>query len=133
MRLILIVEDEVTLSLLAAMTLEDEGYRVVTAFNGARGIEAARRHAPDLVVTDYMMPVMDGVEMIRRLRADGYSAPILLTSAVAELQIPGREDLGYDAFLPKPYHENRLIRMIGEHLADRTPDRDTAPPSPSAR
>lgn len=130
MRLILIVEDEVTLSLLAAMTLEDEGYRVVTASNGTRGIEAARRHAPDLVVTDYMMPVMDGVEMIRILRADGFSAPILLTSAVAEMQIPGREGLGYDAFLPKPYHENRLIRMIEEHLADRPPDGDTAPPSP---
>ena len=117
MSLILIVEDEVTLSLLAAMTLEDEGYRVIVAANGASGIEAARENAPDMIVTDYMMPVMDGVEMITALREDGFTVPILLTSAVAEAQIPGREDLDYDAFLPKPYHENRLLKLIEAHLS----------------
>jgi len=114
--LILIVEDEVTLSLLAAMTLEDEGYEVVIAANGIQGVEAVRERAPDLVVTDYMMPVMDGVEMIRALREDGFAGPIVLTSAVSEAQVPGAETLAYEGFLPKPYHEKRLLGLIEEHL-----------------
>lgn len=116
MTLILIVEDEVTLSLLAAMTLEDEGYQVVTASNGQRGVDAVREHAPALIVTDYMMPVMDGVEMIRALRDDGFDGPILLTSAVAETRIPERDGITYDAFLPKPYHEGHLVDMVRTHL-----------------
>jgi len=114
--LILIVEEEVTLSLLAAMTLEDEGYEVVVVANGIQGVEAVRERAPDLVVTDYMMPVMDGVEMIRALREDGFAGPVLLTSAVAEAQIPGAEALAYEGFLAKPYHEHRLLKLIEAQL-----------------
>ena len=117
MTTILIVEDEVALSLLASMTLEDEGYDVITAFNGEKGLAAALKHGPALIVTDYMMPVMDGIEMIRKLRNAGFDGPVLLTSAVSERQIPGRQEVVYDAFLAKPFHEDLLVEAVKAHLA----------------
>ena len=116
MSLILVVEDEATLALLATLTLEDEGHDVIVASNGRKGLSAIAEHQPDLVVADFMMPVMDGIEMLRHLRDDGATVPVLLTSALSEKQIPGHGDGLHQAYLHKPYHEGELVRVVGELL-----------------
>ena len=113
---VLVVEDEATLALLATLTLEDEGHDVVVAPNGQKGLAAIAEHQPDVVVADFMMPVMDGMEMLRHLRKSGAVVPVLLTSALSEMQIPGHGDGLYQAYLLKPYHERELTRLVGELL-----------------
>ena len=113
---ILIVEDEVTLAMLAEMTLEDEGYEVLTAPDGNRGLDAIRAKKPDLVITDFMMPGMDGLEMLRILREEGVEVPVIITSGVPEAQLPAGDDARYEAYLQKPYHERVLVELVAHHL-----------------
>ncbi|WP_217474550.1 response regulator [Stutzerimonas stutzeri] len=91
--LVLLVEDELGLSKLMVMILEDEGYRVATASNGALGLRMLEQEKPALIVTDYMMPELDGAEMVRAIRRNpAYDdVPILMMSAALAQQIPGRE------------------------------------------
>jgi CheY-like chemotaxis protein len=115
---ILVVEDES--SILAALTLllDVEGYRVAEATNGQQGLERLAGFAPDLIITDYMMPFMDGVEMIRRIRQDPQFAdvPVILISAA----LPHDVDLSglADASLSKPTGIDRLLEVI-ERLLGR--------------
>lgn len=67
------------------------------------------------VVTDFMMPLLDGMEMIHAMRADGVDVPIVLTSAV-----PGRDGDLYQGFLQKPHHEDRLAALVERLLAGGT-------------
>jgi CheY-like chemotaxis protein len=120
---ILVVEDES--SILAALTLllDMEGYRVVEATDGRQGLERLASFAPDLIITDYMMPFMDGVEMIRRIRRDPRfsDVPVILISAAP----PHDVDLGglADASLPKPVGIDRLLEVIARLLERKRRDR----------
>ncbi|MFI5362649.1 MAG: PleD family two-component system response regulator [Elusimicrobiota bacterium] len=82
--LILVVDDSAVNRLLVAATLRRDGYRILEAEDGGAGLDAIARERPDLVILDFMMPEMDGAEMMRRLRARGVSsAPrILLMTAL---------------------------------------------------
>jgi CheY-like chemotaxis protein len=79
----LIVDDETDKRLLLAFALENEGYEVFTAEDGVVGLAAVEAHQPDLVVTDVMMPRMDGFEMMRRLRSNPQTRfiPVIIQSA----------------------------------------------------
>jgi CheY-like chemotaxis protein len=85
MKTILVVDDEFDILTTWRLVLEMEGYAVVTATNGKSALEAARSNAPDLVITDWMMPHMDGVALIRELAASDTlgAVPIILMSAAA--------------------------------------------------
>ncbi|PRY95584.1 two-component system response regulator RegX3 [Hasllibacter halocynthiae] len=109
---VLLVEDEAAVALLVSITLEDEGHEVVVRPNGRKGLEAMRAGGFDVVVTDFMMPSLDGVEMIRAARAEGIAMPVVLTSAVPERRVPGRDEGLYQGFLQKPYHEDRLVQLV---------------------
>ena len=80
---ILVVDDESNMRFLIRMILEHAGYEVVEAAHGAAALERAKQSPPDLVVTDLMMPVMNGRELIERLRAEPETAgiPIVVVSA----------------------------------------------------
>lgn len=117
---VLLVEDEAAVALLIGISLEDEGYEVVVRPNGRKGLEAMREAKFDVVVTDFMMPLLDGMEMIRAMRADGVDVPIVLTSAVPERRIPGRGGDLYQGFLQKPYHEDRLAALVERLLGGGT-------------
>ncbi len=85
--LVLIVEDEQPIAEALRDIVEDEGYQTVTARDGQEGLELAREYRPALIITDLMMPRMDGVAFIGAMRIDaareGWSAPpVILTSAV---------------------------------------------------
>ena len=100
---VLIVEDEMIIALGAMMDLEDEGYEVVLANDGRRGLDAAMQQTFDLIITDYMMPRMNGLDMIDALRRAGVLLPIVLATSINEAALPRLQRAGYDMYLPKPY------------------------------
>lgn len=107
---ILLVEDEYLLASALGAALEDAGYQVTCAFNGREGLEKALVSPPDLIITDFMMPQMNGINMIERLRGAGLQLPIILRTAVPRENLPvgGR----YDLVIGKPYDEQILLSAI---------------------
>ena len=91
--------------------LEAADYHVTIATNGRQGLEIALQERPELIISDFMMPVLSGLQMVEQLRAMGFTAPIILCSAVSEDSLPPNDSL-YDAFLLKPYRADQLIRLI---------------------
>jgi PAS domain S-box-containing protein len=95
-------------------------YRVIAVTNGKEALDAALRESPDLVLTDVMMPAMDGFELMTALRSDPATRtiPIVMLSARAgeESRIEGLQ-LGADDYLIKPFTERELLARIGAHLA----------------
>ena len=83
---ILVIEDEEDIAELIRYNLEREGYRVVHAESGERGLEIVRRQRPDLVLLDLMLPGIDGLEVCKRVRADvaGAQTPIIMVTACAQ-------------------------------------------------
>lgn len=114
-QLVLLVEDEPGLQEAIALALEIEGFDVVRASNGREALVHLTTSQPDLIVTDYMMPGMNGAEMINEIRSDGAFSrvPILLISAA----LPNHVDEKIaDAFLPKPIGVTQLVDTIEELL-----------------
>jgi two-component system alkaline phosphatase synthesis response regulator PhoP len=107
---ILIVEDEALIADSLCYLLEEAGYNVTSVADGREGLERALEAPPHLIISDYMMPRMNGLEMIKRLRAAGNTTPIILLTAVPEVNIP--PEAGYDAYLRKPYIEQRLLDAV---------------------
>ena len=107
---ILLVEDEPDISLVTATVLEEAGYHVTVASDGCEGLEIALQEQPELVISDFMMPCLSGVEMIERLREAGYDRPIILTTAIAEDRLPRQPR--YDAYLAKPYGTHALLTLV---------------------
>jgi CheY-like chemotaxis protein len=114
---ILLVEDEIVIAMGTTMALEDDGHEVTLAADGRAGLEAVIASQPDLVVTDYMMPRMSGLEMSAALRENGYRSPILLLTGVARENLP--EDLvaHVDAYRQKPIDDDDLVRAVRALLA----------------
>lgn len=106
---VLIVDDEPSIRFLVRVTLENEGFEIVEAHHGAAALERVRESRPDLVVTDLMMPVMSGRELIERLRADPEttSIPIVVLSANGNVKAGAA-----DAALGKPFDPVSLIETV---------------------
>ena len=106
MRTILVVDDEPNMRFLVRVTLEGAGYEVVEANHGAAALERVQESQPDLVVTDLMMPIMGGRELIDRLRSDPQTAsiPVLVLSANGNLRAGDA-----DAALGKPFDLDVLL------------------------
>jgi len=115
MTTILIVDDEYLIADILGYALEDEGYMVVKAANGRRGLEVLDRERPALVITDFMMPVMDGVEFARaiRSRADTVDLPILLMSGAHGSNGRATPELFADVF-DKPFELDYVIAKVRE-------------------
>ncbi|MEA2524372.1 MAG: two-component system, OmpR family, response regulator MprA [Thermomicrobiales bacterium] len=117
---ILVVDDERPICDLLAELLEDEGYRVVRAYDGVAALAAAERQRPDLVLSDVMMPGLDGVSLVRCLRNRGVRAPAVLMSAVyADVDLP------HVRFVPKPFDVDDILAVVARLLrsARRTTNR----------
>src|SRR5687768_483158 len=112
---VLIVDDDPQVLRLLRLNLEMEGYKVVIAGDGAEALKAVEQHRPDLVVCDVMMPGIDGLEVVRQLRAEKTTArlPVILLSAKA-MRSDMREGLqaGADEYMTKPFDPAELIEVI---------------------
>lgn len=106
---ILAVDDQSEILLLLERMLSIAGHVVTTAMNGAEALEKARGSIPDIVITDLMMPIMSGSELIVALRADDRTAsiPIVVLSAY-----PEGATAGADAFIRKPFMQGDLLDHV---------------------
>ncbi len=118
-RLLLVEDNEINL-LVATQLLEKTGARVQTAENGAEAVEMVRAEAPDLILMDLQMPVMDGFEATRALRAEGYVGPIIALSAAAMDDDRRRaREAGIDDHLAKPIESEDLYTALASHMNAR--------------
>jgi DNA-binding response OmpR family regulator len=137
---ILVVDDEQRLVSLVESYFKQEGYRVLTAFNGREALAVVAAEKPDLIVLDVMMPEMDGYEFMRTHRKDHDTPIILLTARVDDDEKVIGLELGADDYITKPFRPRELVarvravlRRSGQnapqsqilHAADITLDRNT--------
>ena len=126
---ILLVDDNADMRDYVRRLLESSGYAVETAVDGVAALEAARRTPPDLVLSDVMMPRLDGFGLIRALRADPAftDRPIILLSARAgeEARVEGL-DAGADDYLTKPFSTRELLARVGTNLGAARARRENA-------
>ena len=116
---LLVIDDELAITTMITLTLENEGYTVFSAHNAAEGLAAIHDHQPDLVILDWMMPGTTGLELLRRLRrteATQALPVILLTAKTSEdSQVTGL-DAGADDYIAKPFSTRELNARIRSHL-----------------
>lgn len=109
---IMVVDDEKRLVSLVESYLTQEGYRVVTAYNGREALTIAQKEKPDLVVLDVMMPEMDGYEFMRRHRAEHNTPIILLTARVDDEEKVIGLEVGADDYMTKPFRPRELVARV---------------------
>lgn len=113
MATILVADDDQRLLKMVRRTLTYEGFEVITAANGREALARMEADAPDLVVLDWMMPELDGLEMLHRLRAAGDEVPVLMLTArdAVEDRVTGL-DRGADDYLVKPFAPSELLARL---------------------
>jgi CheY-like chemotaxis protein len=116
---VLVVEDDPDIRQAIAELLEDEGYECILAEHGLDALETLRRRTPSLVLTDLLMPVMDGVELIARVRADTRWShlPIVVMTAAGDRIIGVEVESLNVPVLRKPVDVANLAQVISRHLA----------------
>ena len=129
-RSVLVVEDEENLLEALRYNLEHDGHSVLTAADGAKGLETARSALPDLIILDVMLPGLDGLEVCRILRRET-DAPILMLTAKGEEidRVVGLE-LGADDYVAKPFSMRELmarVRALMRRPRSRTPGPSAEP------
>lgn len=113
MTTIVVVDDETLITDFLTFFLEDAGYIVHAARNGVDALELIVRVRPDVVITDYMMPAMSGLDLARAMKADGTLAhiPVILSSAAQGASARAHPNL-FAAILDKPYAAARLLQTL---------------------
>ena len=124
--MILLMDDDENICKVISLYLEKEGMNVQVAHDGATGMEMFRSESPNLVLLDIMMPGMDGIDLIKKLRVNGITTPALFLSARTEVhqRIEGL-DAGADDYLPKPFATQELLARVRAMLRRKdnfTPD-----------
>ena len=116
MATILLVDDEEPLRRMVEMVLIESGYSVLQASHGEQALELAREAEPDLIVSDLMMPVLDGIGMCEQLKADARTAhiPVIVMSAGPR---PRGLDGRVDAYVGKPFELGQFLTVVAGCLA----------------
>lgn len=109
---ILIVDDEQNILNVVSAYLEAEGYRVHTAMDGLQGLQAARTLKPDLIILDIMLPGIDGLELLQRLRRESDVYVIMLTAKSEETDKVIGLSVGADDYLTKPFSTRELVARV---------------------
>ncbi len=119
MAMILIAEDEFLLADVLGFILEDEGHTVIKASHGRAALAAIEKSVPDLVITDFMMPLMTGLELALAIRAkpELERLPIILVSG-AQGKIGREHPEAFDAVIDKPYYPEVLLKRVAELLTE---------------
>jgi two-component system, cell cycle response regulator DivK len=119
---ILVVEDNEKNMKLVRDVLLATGYRTLEAATGGQAVELAAKHAPDLVLMDIQLPDVDGVHVLRQLRADERTAPIPVLAVTAQAMHGDRERFlaaGFDGYVSKPLNIRELIGKVRQHCDGR--------------
>ncbi|HAI58588.1 MAG TPA: hypothetical protein DCM32_01750, partial [Xanthomonadaceae bacterium] len=131
---VLVADDVADLRALLRLRIEATGASVIEAADGAAAVAAAGAGAPDLVLMDMHMPVMDGLEAVQRLRAAGFTRPVVACSAdVMPANVAAFIDAGCDDALGKPIDDNALHALLVRHLAAAAPAATAVDDDPMAR
>ena len=115
----LVVDDEFHIVQVVSIKLKNNGFDVVTAENGSDGYELASQDLPDIIISDYQMPVMTGVEMIKKLRQNPETAHIpviMLTARGFAIEDEQKEQLQVSACLSKPFSPREVLQTIEDVL-----------------
>ena len=119
---VLIADDEIHIIHVVAIKLRNNGYEVIAANNGAEAYDLACREQPDIVVTDYQMPFVTGIELIEKLRANEQTKNtpvILLTARSFAISEELQQSLGVEECLSKPFSPKELLKSIQDILHER--------------
>lgn len=120
---ILVVEDEAVYRRVLTEKLEGEGFTVCAAENGQQGMDLAREEKPDLIILDLKMPVMDGVEMLKQLRADAWGAqvPVMVLTALSDSEHVAdvMEGGTFQYFIKTDITIDDLVARIVERVASK--------------
>jgi two-component system, OmpR family, response regulator RegX3 len=125
MKKILIIEDEEPLAEALKYTLGREGYSVEVALDGAAGLEKYRVQGPDLVLLDLMLPVVDGLEVCKRIRTGSRVPILMLTAKDSDLDEVLGLEIGADDYVTKPFDMRKLMARIKALLRRSSPAEET--------
>jgi two-component system, cell cycle response regulator DivK len=119
---ILVVEDQEDLRGILRDLFTRSGYSVIEAIDGATGVSCAKSNRPDIILMDIQMPVIDGYEAIRQIKADPALTSIPIV-AISSFAMKGDEEkaraAGCDHYVTKPYSPMQLLRMVRSYLGDK--------------
>jgi len=121
-RRVLVVDDEIHIVHVVAIKLRNNGYEVIPAENGAKAFELAREEKPDIIVTDFQMPVMTGLQLVEKLRQCEQTRDIpviMLTARGFAVEDKEKEELQISELLSKPFSPKELLRSIDDILYQR--------------
>jgi CheY-like chemotaxis protein len=118
MATILVVEDEFGITEVLQSALTDAGHNVVTAINGQQGLQLLKEKGPELVILDFMMPVLDGLGMLRAMRdnPEYRDIPAILMSSLPESAVTESASGIYAGFLRKPFQLCEAVAMVNRVL-----------------
>lgn len=117
MQTVLVVDDEFGVAEVLQSILEDEGYRVATAINGKQALARLTELTPDLIMLDYMMPIMDGTQTLAAIRKHPALAriPVIMMSSLEEASV--RETCTeYNSFMRKPFRAAAVLKTVAHLL-----------------
>jgi CheY-like chemotaxis protein len=116
---VLVVDNEIHIVHVVSIKLRNNGYEVMAAENGAEALQLARDRKPDIIVTDYQMPIMTGMELVAKLRENEETRKIpviMLTARNLVIEDRQRDEMLISAFLSKPFSPKELLRTIEDIL-----------------
>jgi CheY-like chemotaxis protein len=113
MKTVLVIDDEVGIAEVLETIITAAGYRAILASNGRQALERIKDNPPDLIVTDFMMPVLDGAGLIAALKAlpEHRPIPVIMMSSLPESSVVSHCS-GYAAFLRKPFRVGHVLQII---------------------
>ncbi len=119
---VMIVDDEKAILSFLGPSLNDAGYRTLTATNATEALDLMSRHTIDVAVVDIKMPGISGLEFLRRLKDSGVETPVLVMTAAAEESTAAEAlELGAYAYIVKPIPLNRLTSLVDQVLETKAP------------
>jgi CheY-like chemotaxis protein len=117
-RKILVVDDESDILKILTIRLSKAGYNLIMAHNGQEAIDLARKEAPDLILMDCQMPVLDGLEACKQIKADSrlHCIPLILMTATPGIFEEDAIKAKADAYIKKPFEDGELIAKVREFI-----------------
>ena len=114
---VLVVEDDPAVRTIVTEVCRREGYDVVEAATGRAGVEAAQSQNPDLVLLDWVLPDISGLDVCREMRRQGVAAPVIMVTArSSKVDVVVGLEVGADDYLTKPFDSRELAARLGAHL-----------------